>query len=93
MFILKINEPGVEAMGDDFFVVHDCLHFFTGIGVSLEEEQLIKTIQFFMQGIRPASSLCPKAQVHIISLKRRGVYDELCAALKEAHAKLMNNII
>jgi hypothetical protein len=91
MFIAKINEPGVQNLADDFFVVHDCLHWFTGIGVSLKEEALIKEIQFFMQGIKPASSLGPIAQIHVIALKRKGVYEELCASLKEAHVNMMAN--
>lgn len=91
MFIAKINEPGVQNLADDFFVVHDCLHWFTGIGVSLKEEALIKEIQFFMQGIKPASSLGPIAQIHVISLKRRGVFEELCLALKESHLNLIGN--
>lgn len=90
-FIAKINEPGVINLNDDFFIVHDCLHWFTGLGVSVADETLIKEIQFFMQGLKPASSLGPKAQIHIISLKRRGVYEELCAALKESHANMMTN--
>ena len=89
MFIAKINEPGVQSLNDDFFVVHDCLHWFSGIGVSLEEEQLIKEIQFYMQGIKPASSLGPKAQIHIIALKRKGVFEELCASLKESHSNML----
>lgn len=91
MFIAKINEPGVQDLNDDFFIVHDCLHWFTGLGVSIADETLIKEIQFFMQGLRPASSLGPKAQIHIISLKRKGVYEELCACLKEAHNNMMAN--
>ena len=91
MFIAKINEPGVQNLNDDFFIVHDCLHWFTGLGVSIADETLIKEIQFFMQGLRPASSLGPKAQIHIISLKRKGVYEELCASLKEAHSNMMAN--
>jgi hypothetical protein len=91
MFIAKINEPGVQDLQDDFFIVHDCLHWFTGLGVSVAEETLIKEIQFFMQGLKPSSSVSPIAQIHIISLKRRGVYDELCAALKESHANMMSN--
>lgn len=89
MFIAKINEPGVQDLHDDFFVVHDCLHWFSGIGVSIEDETLIKEIQFFMQGIKPASSLGPKAQIHVIALKRKGVFNELCASLKESHANMM----
>lgn len=89
MFIAKINEPEVRDLQDDFFVVHDCLHWFTGIGVSIKEERLIKEIQFFMQGIKPASSLGPKAQIHVIALKHKGVFNELCASLKESHVNMM----
>lgn len=91
MFIAKINEPGLQSLNDDFFAVHDCLHWFTNIGVSMPEEKLIKEIQFYMQGMTSARSLSPHAQVHVISLKRRGVYEELCASLREAHSNMMTN--
>lgn len=91
MFIAKINEPGVQNLNDDFFIVHDCLHWFTGLGVSIADETLIKEIQFFMQGLTLASSLGPKAQIHIISLKHKGVYEELCAALIESHNNMIAN--
>lgn len=86
MFIAKINEPLVVSLGDDFFEVHDCLHWFTGIGVSVEEEMFLSGIQKYMQGTD--EFLSSEQKTYIELLKNKGVYDELCASLKEAHTNM-----
>ena len=67
-------------MNDDFFVVHDCIHWYTGLGVSIPEERVIGEIQkHFLTG------KCDQtAASHILSLMRQGVYGELRAAFIEA---------
>jgi hypothetical protein len=89
MFIAKINEPLVQSMGDDFFVVHDCIHWFTGLGVSLPEEKIASEIQTYMLAGKIPS---PVAQVYILRLQRKGVYKDLQTALIEAKAQLFAGI-
>lgn len=80
MFIAKVNEPGVQDMGDDFFVVHDCIHWYTGLGVSVPEEKIIGEIQkHFLTG-----KCDPTAAPHVLSLMKQGVYAELRAAFIKA---------
>jgi hypothetical protein len=89
MFIAKVNEPLVQTMCDDFFVVHDCIHFFTDLGVSIAEEKVIAEIQSYMLSNKMCS---PKAQIYILRLKRVGVYEDLKAAFIEAKAQLFASI-
>ena len=80
MFIAKVNEPGVSDLGNDFFTVHDCIHWFTGLGVSVPEERLVGELQkHFLTG-----KCDPKAEPHVLTLMKKGVYDELRAAFIEA---------
>ena len=80
MFIAKVNEKGVTDMGDDFFTVHDCIHWFTGLGVSIPEEKLVGEIQkHFTTG-----KCSPDAAPHVLTLMKKGVYAELRAAFLEA---------
>lgn len=76
LFIAKINEPGVQSLGDDFFVVHDCIHWFTGLGVSIPEEKLIAEIQSYMLG-NLDKDLSEEAKYYIDSLIFQEVYEEL----------------
>lgn len=86
MFIAKINEEGVTDLGDDFFVVHDCIHWFTGLGVSVPEERVIGEIQkHFLTG-----KCDKKAASHVITLMKKGVYAELRNAFLEAKENMMN---
>ncbi len=83
MFIMKINESKVIDMGDDFFTVHDCIHYFTGLGVSIKEEKIILQIQTYMlKGVIPSI----EAQIYILRLIRLGVYIDLKEAFIEASA-------
>jgi len=92
MFIAKINEPLVMYLGDDFFAVHDCLHWFTGIGVSIEEENLLKGIQEYMQETS-TTLLTEEQKKYITLLKEKGVYEELKASLKEAHYNMKHRFL
>lgn len=89
MFIAKINEPLVQPMDYDLFTVHDCIHFFTDLGVSIPEEKIIAEIQHYMLDKRMCS---PKAQIYIIRLLRAGVYEELRTALTEAREELFASV-
>jgi hypothetical protein len=85
MFIARINEPLVQNLGHDFFVIHDCIHWFTGLGVSVEEERLINDIQKYMIDNKPCT---PEAEIYLLKLKDLGVYEELKTALCESKASL-----
>lgn len=86
MFIAKINEPGVINLNEDFFTVHDCIHWFTGLGVSIPEERIAAEIQAYM--INPSKKLSPLARFYVGRLLAKGVYSELRASFVEAKENL-----
>lgn len=88
-FIAKINEPGVASLGHVFFQAHDCIHWFTGIGVSIPEERLINEIQKHMLKELLLDQLSEKAKEHVEFLKEQGVWGELSLALVNAKAEFL----
>lgn len=92
MFIAYINEPGVKDLGDPFFAVHDCIHWFTGLRVSVEEERIIGEIQMYMLGSN-TKTLSEKARFYIIRLMAKGVYTELKDALVESRAQMFAGVL
>lgn len=82
MFIAKINEPGVTDLNDDFFTVHDCIHWFADLGVSKPEERIAAEIQKYIED--PSVNISPEARFYIGRIIAKGVFSELKASFLEA---------
>jgi hypothetical protein len=91
-FIAKMNSKGhnigrlvaKQYYEDNFYSVHDCIHFFAGLGISNEDEEVVEGIDTYMRcgtfNSRYSRKVSSRIEKAIKSLKKQGVFDELQVA-------------